>query len=199
MLFSAVSDDELKLKSQNLDSSFKLLLIWIVGSLIFSIDIIFHFFLPLKYFSILGTTKYLLLVSLIYNYSIIENSILLYKMKSKIILAITVSGSILNIILSNFLVEKFEINGIVFSMAIAFFLNLCLSIYFSRKYIHIEYDAKLILASLGFILLFMFFSTLEMFENDFYYKNIFCISCFFIYTITFLLILKYKYVTFNSR
>jgi O-antigen/teichoic acid export membrane protein len=199
MLFSAMSDNELQVKSQSLDSSFKLILIWIVGSLIFFIDIIFHFFLPVKYFSIVETTKYMLLVNLVYNYSIVENSILLYKMKSKIILIITVCGSVLNIILCNLLVGKYEINGIVFSMALAFSLNLCLSIYFSRKYIPIKYDVKLILGSLCFIIFFIFFSSSKLFNHGYFFKNLFSTVCFFIYTIALSLIFKKKYATLNIK
>lgn len=194
LLFSSESESELKIKAQKFDSNFKLILIWIVGSIIFSVDTIFHFFLPIKYSPILNVTKYLLLINLVYNFSIVENTILLYKMKSNVILIITICGSVMNIILSNLLVREYGLNGVLVAMMVAFFLNFCLSLYFSRKYIKINYDVKALFGSLFIILLFISASFIKFFNSYNLYQIILSISCFIFLTLFILLILKQKHV-----
>jgi O-antigen/teichoic acid export membrane protein len=158
-LFSSKSDDELKLRAIKFDSSYKLIMIWLVGSMIFSVDIIFNKFLPVSYYPAHNVAKYLLLISLIYNFSIVENSILLYYMKSKIILIITITGSILNIVLCNILVYKYSINGILISMLIAFSVNFLLDIYFSAKHFKLKYDVKSIIVCAFIIISYLIISS----------------------------------------
>ncbi|MEZ0131015.1 lipopolysaccharide biosynthesis protein, partial [Flavobacterium sp. LBUM151] len=190
LLFSSNSDEELKKRSQKFDENYKLFMIWLVGSLILSLDLLFHYLLPLSYISILGTTKYLLLINLVYNFAIVENSILLYKMKSKIILVITVCGSVLNIILSNILIQTYLLNGVLISMAIAFSVNLCLEIYFSRRYIKVAYNLKTILPCVIFIVMFVIISSLNVFPVGDIYTTGFSIVSFLILTISIGLLLK---------
>lgn len=190
MLFSSSSDDELKLKAQKFDTNFKLILIWIVGSLIFSLDILFYYLLPSSYSPVINTTKYLLLINLVYNFAIVENTILLYKMKSKTILFITVCGSVLNVVLSNLLIQRYLLNGVLISMAIAFSLNLCLEFYFSRKHIKLSYSLKTIIPCLIFIIMFIIISSLNLLPVSDVYKTGFAIVCFLILTISIGLLLK---------
>lgn len=190
MLFSSSSDNELKLKAQKFDTNFKLILIWIVGSLIFSLDILFYYFLPSSYSPVINITKYLLIINLVYNFAIVEGTILLYKMKSKIILFITVCGSVLNVLLSNLLIQTYLLNGVLISMAIAFSLNLCLEIYFSRKYIKLAYSLKTIIPCLIFIIMFIVISSLNLLPVGDLYKTGFAIVCFLILTISIGLLLK---------
>lgn len=198
ILFSANSDDELSTKAQNFDCNFKLILIWIVGSLIFSLDILFHYFLPISYFSILETAKYLLLINLIYNFAIVENSILLYKMKSKIILLTTVCGSVLNVILSNLLIPSLLLNGVLISMAIAFLANFSLELYFSRKYVRLKYNIKTLVLCFSIIIFYIVISSSHLIELFNQYKILFSILCFLILTIIISLIYKKKYVAFKN-
>lgn len=195
LLFSAESEIDLKLKCQKFDENFKLILIWIVGCSIFLIDILFHYFLPQKYNSIADVTKYLLLINLVYNFSIVENTVLLYKMKSNIILVITVSGSLLNILLSNILVGSYGLNGVLIAMAIAFITNFCLSLYFSRKFIKINYNIKALFGTIGFIVFYILLSSLKF---TFFYQTILLISCVLILTTIILLILKNKHVNVQN-
>ena len=190
MLFSSNSDDELKLKAQKFDSNFKLILIWIVGSLIFSLDILFSYFLPVSYIPVINTAKYLLLINLVYNFAIVEGTILLFKMKSKIILLITVTGSVINVVLSNLLIQTYLLNGVLISMAIAFSINLCLEIYFSRKHIKLTYNLKTIMTALVFIGLFIIISSSNLFPVGDIYKTVFAIVSFLILTIGIGLLLK---------
>lgn len=198
LLFSSESDDELQLKSQRFDVIFKLIMIWIVGSIIFFIDYLFYFFLPEKYNPIINATIYLLIINLIYNFAIVENSILLYKMKSKIILLITLTGSIINVVLSNFLVQNYALNGVLLAMAIAFSVNFLLSVYFSRKHLKINYSLKAILLSTLIIALYIFMSSLAIFKTSMVYKSILSAGFFVALTILVLLIFKQKQVNVKN-
>lgn len=151
-LFSADNNEDLTKKAQMFDFGFKLIIIWISGALIFSIDGLFTHLLPQAYYPIHNVAKYLLMVSLIYNFSIVENSILLYFMKSKTILVITVTGSLINVILSNVLVQKYSINGIIAAMLVAFSINLLLDIRQSSKHIKLNYNLTSITISISIIL-----------------------------------------------
>lgn len=190
ILFSSNSDDELNLKAQKFDSNFKLILIWIVGSLIFSLDILFYYFFPLSYSTVINTTKYLLLINLLYNFAIVENTILLYKMKSRTILLITICGSVLNVVLSNLLIQAYLLNGVLISMAIAFLVNLCLEIYFSREFIKLTYNLKTIIPNLFFIIMFIIISSSYLFPVGDLFKTGFAIVSFLILTIIIGLLLK---------
>ena len=163
-LFSSSSSEELKSRAQTFDYNFKLIMIWVVGSLIFSVDIVFNNFLPVSYHPIHDITKYLLLIMLIYNFSIVENSILLYFMKSKTILGITVVGSLLNILLSNLLIVDFSINGVLISMAIAFLINFSLDVYFSNKHIKLTYKVKTIIPCILIIISYLVISSGNLFS-----------------------------------
>ena len=190
MLFSSSSDYELKLKAQKFDSNFKLILIWIVGSLIFSLDILFSYFLPVSYSPVINTAKYLLLINLVYNFAIVENTILLYKMKSRTILLITVCGSVMNVVLSNILIQTYLLNGVLISMAIAFLVNLCLEFYFSRKFIKLTYNLKIIIPSLFYIIMVIIISSSYLFPVGDLFKTRFAIVSFLILTISIGLLLK---------
>ena len=190
MLFSSSSDEELAIKAQKFDQNFKLLIIWIVGSLIFSLDILFYYFLPSSYSPVINITKYLLLINLVYNFAIVENTILLYKMKSKIILLITVCGSVLNVVLSNLLIQTYLLNGVLISMAIAFSVNLCLEFYFSRKHIKLTYSLKTIIPCLIFIIMFIIISSLNLLPVGDVYKTGFAILSFLYLTTSIGLLLK---------
>lgn len=198
LLFSSESDDELQLKSQRFDVIFKLIMIWIVGSIIFFIDYLFYFFLPEKYSPIINATIYLLIINLIYNFAIVENSILLYKMKSKIILLITLSGSIINVVLSNFLVKNYALNGVLVAMAIAFSVNFLLSVYFSRKHLKINYALKGIFLSGIIIALYILMSSLVIFKTSIVYKSILSAGSFLALTILVLLIFKQKHINVKN-
>lgn len=190
MLFSSSSEGELAIKAQKFDQNFKLFIIWVVGSLIFSLDILFYYFLPSSYSPVLNITKYLLLINLVYNFAIVENTILLYKMKSKIILLITVCGSVLNVVLSNLLIQTYLLNGVLISMAIAFSLNLCLEIYFSRKHMKLTYSLKTIIPCLIFIIMFIIISSLNLLPAGDLYKTGFAIVSFLVLTVSIGLLLK---------
>lgn len=198
VLFSSNSDDELKIKAQKFDKNYKLIMIWVVGSLIFSLDILFSYFLPLSYNPILNCTKYLLLINLIYNFAIVENTILLYKMESKFILVITICGSVLNVVLSNILIKTYLLNGVLISMAIAFSVNFCLGLYFSRKHIRLNYDIKTIAVCLGIILFYILISSSNLIKILSFYKISFSIACFFVLTVIISLIYKKKYAVLKN-
>ncbi|MEQ7800906.1 oligosaccharide flippase family protein [Pedobacter sp. ASV1-7] len=189
-LFSSNSTAELKDKTGKFDSSYKLIMIWVVGCLIFSVDIVFSSFLPSSYYSIHNVTKWLLLISLIYNFSIVENSILLYFMKSKVILAITLVGSILNVLLSNILVYKFSINGILIAMAIAFSVNFLLDVFFSRKHVRLDYNIKALLPCLMIIILFIIITSSNLVPLLIHYKVAYTIISFLVLTVSVALFLK---------
>jgi O-antigen/teichoic acid export membrane protein len=188
-LFSINCENELKIKAQSIDKNYKLFMVWMVGSLIFFLDFLIRHFLP-AYNSIIKITEYLLVINLIYNFSIVENSILLYKMKSKIILLITVCGSLTNVILSNILINSYSLNGVIISMAIAFSVNFSLDIYFSRKFVKLWYDIKTIIPCVCFVILFIPISSLNFFLTNNSYGISFTILCFVILTISIGLILK---------
>ncbi|MDP5200717.1 lipopolysaccharide biosynthesis protein [Flavobacterium sp. DG2-3] len=198
LLFSSESDEELQLKSQRFDFNFKLIMIWIVGSIIFFIDFLFHFFLPEKYSPIMNTTIYLLIINLIYNFAIVENTILLYKMKSKIILLITLTGSIINVVLSNYLVQSYALNGVLIATAVAFLVNFLLSVYFSRKHLKIDYSLNTIFLSSLIIAFYILISSSVIFKASITYKNILSIGCFLVLTTLVLLILKQKHVSVKN-
>ena len=88
-----------------------------------------------------------------YDISVIENTILLYKLKSKIILLTTVISSLLNVFFCNLLIRNFSVNGVLVSMALAYAVNFSLEVYFSNKIIKLNYSLKTILTSLFIILL----------------------------------------------
>jgi O-antigen/teichoic acid export membrane protein len=182
-LFSSKSDEEFRLKAQKFDKNYKLLMIWIVGVLVFSIDFIFQYVLPSTYLKVVHISKYLVLTTLVYNFSVVENTILLYKMKSNLILLITISGSVLNILLSNVLIQYYSTWGVVTSMAIAYCLTFILELYFSRKYIKLIYNIRIIVLSLIIILVGLVVSSSYVFIASDLIKAIYPILSFVVLSI----------------
>jgi O-antigen/teichoic acid export membrane protein len=183
MLFSSKSDGELRAKAQNFDKNYKLLMIWMVGLLIFLLDFIFRYLLPPIYFEIINVTKYLVLINLVYNFAVVENAILLYKMKSNIILLITISGSVLNVFLCNILIQNNSTMGVVIAMASAYCLNLSLELYFSRKFIKLVYNFKAIILSLLIIFVDLIISSSYVLNISDFFKAKYSILSFIILSI----------------
>ena len=102
----------------------------------------------------------MLLVNLVYNFALVENSVLLYKLKSKIISMITIVGSVFNILLSNYLVVNYNVNGVILAMLLAFSLTFFLESYFSRRYIKYKYNLKEIFLGLSVIMVYLILSML---------------------------------------
>lgn len=198
ILFSSNCDEELRLRAQKIDVNYKLFMIWLVGSLIFFTDLVFYFFLPLSFGAFAEITRYLLFISLAYNFTIVENTILLYKLKSRIILLLTVGGSLLNIFLSNILIHSFLLNGVLISMAATFVVYLFLEIYFSRKLIKLSYDISTILFSVLFIVVFILISSTNLFSLNNIFKAGYSFVSFFILTIAIGLLLKKNNYDFGS-
>jgi O-antigen/teichoic acid export membrane protein len=159
-LFESDSDKQLLERSQQMDSLYKIFIIWIVGCLIFSIDIIMRKFLPDHYKSTIRIAQFMLLINMIYNFALVEGSILFYKLKSKIISGITILGSIVNVLLCNWLVVNYNINGVILAMLFAFSLTFSLECYFSRIYIRYRYNIKQILIGITIILTYLILSAL---------------------------------------
>jgi O-antigen/teichoic acid export membrane protein len=197
-LFASKTTEELKINAQKFDSGYKLIMIWIVGALILSADVLFVYFLPQAYYPIHNITKVLLFISLIYNFSIVENAILLYFMKSKTILLITVFGSLINVLLSHVLVIDFAVNGILISMFIAFSINFLLDRYFSAKHVRINYNFKAIVPSIAIILLYLVLSS-SLFSIGNRLNFYLAASCFIVLSLLVLLPLKRKYNDFNTK
>jgi len=196
ILYSAATDDELQSKSQKFDYIFKLGLIWIIGSLIFLMDFFFPLLFPVKYLSIITITKYSLIINLLNNFSVVEGTILFYKMKTNIVLLITLITSMVNVIFSNYLVQFYVLNGVLVAMGIAFFVNFCMTVYFSRKHIKINYDLKAVVLCFLIIIIYFFASSSHLFIA---YKSILSISCFLILTTLVLLIFKQKYASIQNK
>jgi O-antigen/teichoic acid export membrane protein len=193
LLFSSISDGELKDKAQILHENYKIFMIWLVGCVIFSIDFLFDLFMPTSYVSIIPVTKYLLLINLVYIFSVIENTILLYKLKSKIILLTTVISSLLNVFLCNILIQKFSVNGVLVSMLISYTVNFSLEVYFSNKIIRLNYSFKTILTSLFIILFYIFVTSSSLLTEISINKLLFSTSCVIFITIYSAHVFKKKY------
>lgn len=196
-LFNLGSDIELKEKSQVFDENYKTFMIWIVGTIIFFSDYIFDFLFPMSYQEAAKILKYLLLINLVYNFSIIENTILMYKMKSKTILLITVFSSLINIILCNILVEHFLLEGVLIALAISYFTYFFLEIFFSKKYIKISYDYKKIITSIVIIFLYINLSEsnhIQFVFNKTYLLGLICfiLLTFFLYKSSIKNYMKFK-------
>lgn len=187
-IFSSTSDIELKDKCFIVDKFYKIFIIWIVGCLISSADTIIPFFFGKNYDEIIKNIQFLLLVTLLYNFTLIENSILLYKMKGKILLAITISGALVNVVLSNFLITSLSVNGVILSMGVAYFITFLLESYFSKRFINYNYDSLKILTSIGAIL---FYLIMKYFLEVQLILLIVC-KIFVLVTLTFLLISSLK-------
>jgi O-antigen/teichoic acid export membrane protein len=190
ILFSLNSDSELKYKAQIVDKNYKIFMVWMVGCLIFSLDSLFVFILPTSYQSIIETTKYLLLINLVYNFGVIENTILLYKLKGKKILLITLFSSVLNVWLCNILIKTYSVNGVLFSMAVSFAVSFLLELYFSRKFIKLNYDIKIISTSLLLITFNILMHSSNMLFSLPVSQNIFSALC--IIALTFIFVLGVK-------
>lgn len=118
-LFSS-SIEQLTKKVNSIEHKYKIILIWFTGVVIFFIEDIFNQILPENYFPAINICRFLLLITLIYNITLIENSVLLYHMKNKTLLGITICGSGINLILNNLLVPSLKISGSILAMFIAF-------------------------------------------------------------------------------
>lgn len=187
-IFSSITDEELKDKSFKVDKFYKIFIIWVVGSLILSVDLIIPFFFGDNYTVVIKNIQFLLLVTLLYNFTLIENSILLYKMKGKILLFITISGAFLNVLLCNLLIIPLSVNGVIISMGIAYFLTFTLESYFSKQFIRYSYDSLKIIVSVGTILFYLF---LKYYLN---FSSILLFGCqiLVLFILSFLLIISIK-------
>ncbi|MFN0290513.1 lipopolysaccharide biosynthesis protein [Pedobacter helvus] len=141
-LFSSANDDEFANRSSQADGIYKIFLFWSITGLIFFIEDIFMAILPQNYIASIPLVQSLLAVNLIFNLYFVESSILLYRLKSGLILFITITGSVVNVILCQLLVSKYKIDGAILAMFIAFTITLALQIFFSRKHILIDYKIK---------------------------------------------------------
>jgi O-antigen/teichoic acid export membrane protein len=180
LLFASKTDGELKGKVDQWDNIYKIFLIWMVGCMIFSIDILINLFLPTIYIGSIKIAQYMIFVNLIYNFALIENSILLYKMKSKLLSIITIAGAIINVLMSNWLVINYKINGVILAMLISFILTFTLEAYFSKKHIGFNYNILQLVISIGIILGFLILSSIELINKHYVFIIIYKIIGFLI-------------------
>lgn len=159
-LFSS-SSEQLTQRVNSIDNTYKLFLIWFTGLIIFFIEDIFKLILPDSYLPAINVSRLLLFVTLIYNITLVENTILLYHMKNKTLLWITIIGSGINLILNNLLVPYFKISGTIMAMFISFSFICFAQIYYSNSTnTKIEYNKKQL-----FFIFFLFIIFLSLFCN----------------------------------
>ncbi|MCD8177165.1 MAG: oligosaccharide flippase family protein, partial [Tannerellaceae bacterium] len=151
-IFSS-SNDQLNQRVNLIEQKYKIFLVWFTCLVIFFIEDIFNLILPDNYLPAIQISRFLLFITLIYNFTLIENSVLLYHMKNKILLLITICGSGINFILNQLLVPHMKISGSIIAMFIAFSFTCLAQIYYSNTTVtKIKYNKAQLLLILSIII-----------------------------------------------
>lgn len=165
-IFSSKNDIEFTRKSDTVDFFYKMLMLFISGALILFAKDIANVLLPARYRNAMEFAPLLIFANMIYNFSFVENSILLFKLNTKAILLILVASALLNLLLSNILVHSFSILGVEVAMVCAMLMSFLLQAFYARKYIKITYKWKPI--SIGLILIVAYYMIITLAPSVYY-------------------------------